>query len=221
MHASDLGALLIVLGNVLFEIFKTMGGLVTRPEAVLNEMVVLILAAAKAIGEKQSPITQLTIGQIKGSGKSPKLKKKASVARKTLFCVRHILKEYFKPSGEREELRFHLIDNYCKMYEKLEAWTDGNNLGSEVAAHGRRMLLLFSELSCATPPNEHLVFWRPVPKMHQMQHCLESQVAVAGNPRDCWCYLDESTIGDLVGVAESCHHSFVHRACIAKARIHG
>ena len=115
MHASDLGALLIVLGNVLFEIFKTMGGLVARPEAVLNEMVVLIRAAAKAIGEKQSPITQLTIGQIKGPGKSPKLKKKASVARKTLFCVRHMLKHYFKPSGEREELRFHLIDNYTRV----------------------------------------------------------------------------------------------------------
>ena len=57
------------------------------------------------------------------------------------------------------------------------------------------------------------------PKMHLLVHCLEEQVSTAGNPRDVWCYPDESEIGAAIKVAASLHASVLHRSVIRKHRL--
>ena len=92
------------------------------------------------------------------------------------------------------------------------------------AAHGRRSLMLYAELSMQelngrSWQTSGFFVWRLYPKMHLLLHCLEDQVSVAGNPRESWCYVDESEIGAAVGVAESVHPSTLHRAVMEKHRL--
>ena len=65
MHCLDLGISQVLLGNVLFELFGTMGGAVTNPRKTLADMTVLIHAAGKALDQHDPPIQMLTIGMIK------------------------------------------------------------------------------------------------------------------------------------------------------------
>ena len=39
------------------------------------------------------------------------------------------------------------------------------------------------------------------PKAHLLQHLVEDQLPIYGNPAECWCYLDESFVGHVKGVA--------------------
>ena len=39
------------------------------------------------------------------------------------------------------------------------------------------------------------------PKAHLLQHLVLDQLALHGSPSDCWCYLDESFVGDIKGIA--------------------
>ncbi len=88
-------------------------------------------------------------------------------------------------------------------------------------AIGRRFLAYYSELaqeSLAARDWQHdgFLVWRLYPKMHLLLHILEDQVATVGNPRDRWCYCDESEIGAATNVAESSHPSTVHRRVMEK-----
>ena len=109
------------------------------------------------------------------------------------------------------------------MYETLYKWRDEPHLrlGSVVAQYGRKMLLLFSELTLrqTIPGNRKFLFWRPVPKFHLFQHCLEDQVCTAGNPIEFWNYTDESKIGDLADIAEKCNPHYLHRSVLLRERI--
>ena len=108
------------------------------------------------------------------------------------------------------------------MYDELVNWKPGS--GVIAADFGRRSVQLYAELC-----NEHLeertwqrsgmLVWAMRPKFHLFLHCLEDQVAISGNPRDAWCYCDESEIGAGVRVAESCHPSTLHRTIMQKHRL--
>ena len=62
------------------------------------------------------------------------------------------------------------------------------------------------------------LFWKLVPKHHLFLHIVEEQVAVAGSPKACWCYPDESEIGLAAKVGASCHPRYLPTAVILKYR---
>ena len=63
------------------------------------------------------------------------------------------------------------------------------------------------------------VLWKYYPKHHLFVHLVEVGVANSGNPREIWCYPDESAIGDAVENAESNHARFVVRNVTEKYRL--
>ena len=223
MHMSCLGVLPLVLGNVLFEIFISMGGEITKPSAVLDALLVLLKIGARNSGV-EPPFTSLSMSMIRAPGKSPKLRCKAAKCRATLKCVLFVLKYLRPPENEYQEIRLALLQHFADMYRLLEEWSKDESKihhGPLAAESGRKMLLLFTQLSLRQPAGKWLQYWRPVPKCHAMLHCLEEQVSVCGNPRDAWNYLDESTMGDLIDLAESVHPSCVHLKVMEKTRVMG
>ena len=65
MHMADLGTTMVILGNVLFECFQELGGLVTRPADGLARLVVFIADAAHQIGQ-EAPFNKMTLGMLMG-----------------------------------------------------------------------------------------------------------------------------------------------------------
>ena len=107
------------------------------------------------------------------------------------------------------------------MYRHLREWSDADPRGQVAADCGRRMLLLFAELSANTEEvrrGMQLFYWRPIPKCHLLLHVLE-EFTRNGNARDNWCYGDESFIGEICDTAEACHFSHVQTSCLLKLRI--
>ena len=131
--------------------------------------------------------------------------------------------ELFLPSGGdyHKELRYNCIVQFEKMYVGLvQPWAGGEY----VAACGRKALVLYAELQNEALCSKHfqktgVLLYRLYPKMHGLLHVLEDQVKISGNPRDNWCYADESEIGAAVCVAESMHPSKLHRGVMKKHRL--
>ena len=173
-------------------------------------------------------MSRATWPMIKADGKEPKLKSKASEGRHMLFCIEFVLKTFFPLSGytagarrNHAELRLNCIVSLVDMYRALESW--GRDGPGAVASAGRRFLMLYSELS-----NEALEpgawqrtgyhMWKICPKFHMLAHTIEDQFSTAGNPREVWCYLDESETGAAATLAERCHTSTLHRVIIERHR---
>ena len=122
-------------------------------------------------------------------------------------------------------MRYHMVKHFVDMYDTMKQWdTIGSGANKQCAAQGKRGLLLCGELFLEQLEgrfwqNEGWMLWKLHQKHHLMQHILEDQVAVAGNPRDCLCYLDESEIGAAKNVAKSVHPSTWHRTVIEKSRL--
>ena len=109
-------------------------------------------------------------------------------------------------------------------YESLESWLVAASNGMVAASCGRRCLMLYVELYMEELHERNwqrtgFLVWRLYPKFHLLQHCLEDQVHLSGNPRESWCYCDESEIGAAVNVAESVYPSTLHKALIEKHRL--
>ena len=136
----------------------------------------------------------------------------------------HMFQVYLPPKSTHDETPFNMLVHYRDMHRHLVDWTPENPLQFEVARAGRRAMILYGELaaeSYAAGDGLALTFWRPTPKFHMFLECLETQVSAAGSPRECWCYLDESMIGDITHVASSAHPSHVQKATMVKMRIDG
>jgi hypothetical protein len=147
MHASDLGVCLIVIGNLLHCIFLRLGGLVTRPRTTLSHMMVLIKASARAIGLDTCPLSKLTMGKFKVQGKPPKFKGKAAQSRHLLPVLMHLLTHFLPPRDEQDEIMVCMLRHFCDMYKGLQEWTAADPRQLQVASSGKKMLLLFTELS--------------------------------------------------------------------------
>lgn len=74
MHVVDLGVAQYCVGNIMFELFLELGGLVTKPDLALGKLLFLLKMASKTLGNKDPPIGTLTIGMIKPDGKPPRFK---------------------------------------------------------------------------------------------------------------------------------------------------
>ena len=149
-----------------------------------------------------------------------KLKVKAGEARSFLKCLSFILEVTYPPTTPHGILRKRCVQNFAWMYDELAAWSGIDSAVSAVS-YGNRALMTYAELSDEAEVKfgpKH-VAWKLYPKLHLLQHVLEDQIGISGNPRESWCYPDESEIGAASSVAESCHASTIQVTVIEKYRL--
>ena len=224
MHTGELGILLYLYANIFFEIFCSIGGLISKPGAALGDIMLMVKVASKAVGQKRPPINRLTLQMFYTSGKTLKMKIKAAESRYLLPCVKYIL-EYFMPmETPHDQLRYHCVRTICQMYDLMRA-PAAEFQGRVVATLARKHLLLYADLSKESIQSrihqKHgRCFWKWAPKHHLFAH-FEQQIANCGNPAEHWCYADESLIGEVAKVCEGCHPNTLHRLVIQKTRIVG
>ncbi len=104
MHTGCLGIVCYLLGNVLYELFKQVGGTLKKPTQALGVLRNMIELAAKQLG-KSMPLSDLTLGMIRSQKGKPKLAAKAAEARHTLPLVSHMLEFYFGCESTHDKLR--------------------------------------------------------------------------------------------------------------------
>ena len=224
MHTGELGILLYLYANICFEIFCSIGGLISKPGAALGDIMLMVKVASKAVGQKRPPINRLTLQMFYTSGKTLKMKIKAAESRYLLPCVKYIL-EYFMPmETPHDQLRYHCVRTIWQMYDLMRA-PAAEFQGRVVATLARKHLLLYADLSKESIQSrihqKHgRCFWKWAPKHHLFAH-FEQQIATCGNPAEHWCYADESLIGEVAKVCEGCHPNTLHRLVIQKTRIVG
>ena len=219
MHVADLGLLGVVLGNVVYELFREMHGTNATRRSVCSELLRLMRVASNKL-EIPPPVNFLTFSMFKTDAKAPKFKLKAAEARRMLQVVNFMLGHFFPAATPHSKLRFECVRLLHDLYKDLEAWQPES--GPKVASLARKHLALYSELSRevlehASP--ETWTAWRIYPKFHIFVHVCELQIALQGNPRWSWCYQDESEIGAAVRCAEHAHPNTLHRALMQKYRL--
>ena len=191
-----------------------MKGLISKPDNVLSQLVIYIRLASRNIGQESPPINKLTIGMI------PCLKTKGAESRRLLPCVVWLLENIYAQDTEHQRLRYQCLKNLSDMYEESRK---ADFSPKDLASYGRKHLILYCELGLEQlRERSHLglgwVLYRFYPKHHLALHAIEDQVAVSGNPRESWCYMDENAIGNAVEVAESMHRLALHKSVMAKHR---
>ena len=90
MHCGDLGVLLVVIGNILWDLFVEMGGTFTVFRVAMGNLNQLIQLASTKL-DIRKPIGKLTLPMVRVKSKPPKLKSKAYESRKMLEVVDFLL----------------------------------------------------------------------------------------------------------------------------------
>ena len=198
------------------------GGLVSKPQAVIADLQLLIKSASKSVNQKRPPVNRITFSMLKQSGHSPNLKIKAAESRHMLPALRHILETYFPMNTEHEIQRYQCVRAIDEAYKGMRA-SDADYNPHSVASSLRQHLILYADLGRqALEGRAHLrtgfLMWRWMPKHHLLSH-FEQQILEGGNPAHHWCYSDEAAIGDCVKVAEKSHSNTLHRLVMEKNRI--
>ena len=227
MHTGDLGVLQYLLGIVAWELLVEMGGSMSSCRQQLAYIISLIKTASRTLHQHKQPVNALTIGMIRSKGgSSPKLKVKASAARHLLVCFQYMLEHLVPMETPHAKMRFLVVKHFCSMYHHLQHSLGMTSL-LEAASSCRRALILWGELQQAdidpaNPDNwqrRGFFLWKLYPKHHLLQHVVEDQMLVSGNPVGHWCYCDESEIGAAVSLAETLQHHCLHVSVIRKHRL--
>ena len=217
MHMVDLGIAQECLGNILFEIFRKMGGLIGQPAAVLANLLLLLQDAAHSLGVP-CPFSKLTLGMLRKDGK-PRLKAKAAKTRHLVPIVLTMLMEHFPAADDRELRRQKCLEYLNAAYLELANWTEDSASRLEFACR-RHVLLYLSLARDALASDGHAwVSWRWKPKHHMVLHLSGEQARRMGNPSLWWCYIDEGAIGIVSDLAESVHPRILPRAALAKSQV--
>ena len=86
MHCVCLGVLQYILGNVLFDLFLLLHGLITSPQLACGKLIILLNTSAKQLGT-HNPLGHLTLLMFRGDTKKPRLKTKAAEGRHMLSVI--------------------------------------------------------------------------------------------------------------------------------------
>ena len=222
MHASCLGILQYLLGNVFFELSCSLGGNLTGDsDKTIHAMKMLMLQiriAAKTLGIPV-PIQYLSFAMIKAQGKGPKMKLKAAEGRYMLQILRVMLRDFHSPPRTpRETTRFACVGYLAQVYDELPVW-DPDGSPDAIRMAGLRHITLYQELfRYAASRDRDTIYWRIYPKHHIFVHLVEKQTAEQGSPSEGWNYSDEAEIGKAVDVACSTHCLTICRELIRKYR---
>ena len=209
MRAVDLGIAQIVTACILWELFKMMGG-TREDDEPLQNLCVMLRQMSKQLNI-DPPFWRCTLNMVRVVGKSPRMKLKAAETRRLVPCLVRLLELIFPPQNAKEIARLECLRFLDLCYKEAESWGEGSPF--RLARYGRCHVALYRDLWSAA---HGWVLYRFYPKHHLFIHICERGT----NPRDEWCYRDESTIADVVQVAEHQNTQCLHRTIIQKHRLH-
>jgi len=210
MHCADLGVVQYLLGNILWEVFVSLGGVHSNPHDGCGKLLCML----HVFSDGPCPINFLTMGMIRVNlSAAPKLKLKAAEGRYMVPVVERLLRCGVACVTEHEHRRLHCLQALCRCYDEINAWvpdTSRDRLGSAA----RQFVTLYSELTVqAFAYDPSGLSYRLYPKFHLLVHCAEfSEVC----PRLTWNYPDESAIGECADLAETLHAMNLQTSLIEK-----
>ena len=175
----------------MIELYKSIGGVFsgTRVPACCQMLENMACLAAAELRQER-PFHSLTVGMMKSKKGMPRMRLKATQARRFLFVLRFMLAKCFDMSTDYARLRYDCVNLLAKVYETMDSWRSDGSSARDIAYYGRCHVILFAELAQLKPKCFHLV-----PKHHLFLHVVE-QVGVRGlNPQLLWNYSEENEIG--------------------------
>ena len=127
--------------------------------------------------------------------------------------------KFFPPTCQWEEQRNIAIQLLFDLYAEMEhdKWS-GESSKSFVIAQYHRFYHMYLEIHRYMRENVDRFgnYYKITPKFHLVIHILEDS---EGNPRDEWCYIDESEIGTCADLAAKLHVKSLSRVLIERYRI--
>ena len=218
MHMVDLGCAQFCVGNILMEVFHTLGGRVTDPAPTLARICNYLNDAANGL-DTTLPFSRLTLSMLRSEKGVPVFKGKAANTRHLVPIVLGMLSSHFPSETGRDVRRFKCLEFLNTAYEELDNWQEGSPARLEEMC--RRHVLLYLSLAreaadIAQRAELPWLAWRWKPKHHMLLHLSSHQALAMGNPRLWWCYLDESAIGMAVDLAETVHVRTLPQAALSK-----
>ena len=197
MHVCDLGTLQYLHGNTVYDLWRSMGGKPSSPASACSQVMNMIKLVAKDL-KTDPPFNSLSLGMFrKGRAKPVKLKLKAAEARHLVPVMLEILHRHFRTGDPYEELRYQCYLAIHRCYEEMNAWAPGGESTCRLGKYVRQHITLYIALQ------EHVgvpTRWHLVPKHHLLLHLGEQALT---NPRDEWCYADESEVGICARISKT------------------
>ena len=215
MHVCCLGILQYLTGNVLFELFREVGGTMDRPIKAVGILQNMIKLSAKAIGMQKSPVNKLTRGMFCTDKGKPKMRAKAAQGRYFLKVLHYLLGNLVARTTDHAQLRYNCVSALLEVYNEMEVdtWKDDGSSSCKVADKGRQHLLLYCELRRTAASEKH---WRMYPKHHLFDHSVGRCVV---NPRLEWNYLDEAEMGIAAVMASVSNQQFLETNLVERYRV--
>lgn len=211
MHAGCLGVLQYAQGNVVYELWRKLGGTRKKWQHACGLLENMFISMSKEMGVSR-PFHSLTIGLFLPASNKPCLKLKAAEGRHCLPVLIRILQTFFPPTNEHEEMRMACIQALANVYDEMENWIGGGVSSFQIGVYARKHLLLYAELSRLSLDKRK---WKLYPKHHLFQHCCEN---ARSNPRLSWNYTCEAEMGAAVGLANCCNTPTLCRMVLEKYR---
>ena len=207
MHVCCLGILQYLSGNVMWELFVTVGGTLKINKGALSSLLNMAKAAATDLGV-ELPLNTLTMGMIRsGSNKKPKMRLKAAEGRYFLPILVRMLQLFFPSKNSHEEMRLHCCQALVRCYLELKRWVDDKS-PSNLERNARQHLVLYAELGRSMSVGS--LFWNLYPKHHLFVHVSNTRA----NPAALWNYCDEDEMGACARACGTLNPLYIHRQAV-------
>ena len=142
---------------------------------------------------------------------------------KHFFCPIELCKSrplFFPATCEWEYQRNLAVALLFDIYNEMEPTNWKATSKEFIIRQYHRFYHLYVELNRYFRENvcRYGTFYHMIPKFHLMIHIFEDSV---DNPRDEWCYIDESEIGSCAQMASHLHATALQRSLIKRYRVGG
>ena len=189
MHAVDLGVTADICGHVFMELLRVFRGKQETACARLWRELQEWYDATRVPASNR--YGKMKLSMFKKEHAAPQLSGKAIEVRTIVPFLRVMCAKYFAADNVRQGTICGLVAHLVACYECLDDFD-----ADKLEEHGQRMAALYIALEAhAVKQNKHdTKTWRIKPKLHMFLHLCAFR---DHNPRDWWCYADESNMGTM------------------------
>ena len=223
LHAMDLGFGAHVIGNSFWEtITRHCWGKTTLDEntAKLEKDLKEWSNRNKVSARAQGQLHKERIRSTSDSG-YPKLKAKGAQTRQLMPYALHLAHRFQRLAPSPFATHDLLIVGVCKLAcDMYDLWMTSGRFFTDAVkrkliAIGNQMPQMYQRLYVEAY-HAGAKMWKMTPKLHLIQELLLFYCIEWANPLYYWCYGDESLVGDMVEIAQSCHMSTLTVTALVK-----
>jgi hypothetical protein len=206
LHTVDLGVTAHIVGNIFFiyAVSRAVYGGATYKERVerLAQKLKQWYNTNRVTSRLQGA---LTLERLRDASRYPKLKGKAAALRHLARFALTIVIEHHNGTPH-DNLVQGVIQLLIEFYNIIESSSQflSEKAKENLPRIGMKLAQLYGELAQLAYSDEERL-WKLSPKLHLLEHLLEVQAILYGNPRWYWTYADEDLVGLMIDIAEGCH----------------